>query len=33
MSSLLHYYRFSWGFRVFFEILTSMIYISRLVKD
>ncbi len=33
MSSLLHYSRFSWGFRVFFEILTSMIYISRLVKD
>ena len=33
MSSHLHYSKISWAFRVFSEILTSMVYISRLVKD
>src|SRR5208337_3591237 len=32
MSSHLHYSKISWAFRVFSEILTSMVYISRLVK-
>src|SRR5258706_179091 len=33
MCSHLHYSRIFGGFRVFFEILTSMVYISRLVQD
>ena len=32
MCSHLHYSKISWAFRVFSEILTSMVYISRLVK-